>query len=244
VIYCCEHHDEVLAHWRRRDLRDVSLTHVDFHDDLRGLLVDRRRGVAYAVGRPAPGLSPLDPGNFLAHAVLEGRLREVRWVHDRIGGRAWDAGIVRYESDLFAAHHRLRHRISGGPEFPLEFSETLLDAWTGPGPQDLLSVDWDCFASVLLDAEGIGGRVERFFDRLGPVVPCDTWVAYSPEYSHPTLEAFKAFVERLGARLAQPVEWLGEGLSPGRLTQSCVRPEPPRNPVMRFVLFLRRKGIY
>jgi len=244
VIYACQHHDEVLAHWRRRDLRAIALAHVDFHDDLRGLLVDRRRGVAYPIGRFADASAPVDPGNFLAHAVLEGRLNRVCWVHGRVGGRAWDAGIVRYESDLFALHHRIRHRFARAPEFPLEFDEQRLDAWRGPDAGDVLSVDWDCFASTLLDPADIDDRVERFFDRLGEVKPPDTYVAYSPEYSHPTVDRFEAFVARLGERVAQPVEWLGDRLEPGRITRRCERTDLPRDPLMRAVLFLRRRGIF
>ena len=60
MIYVCEHHDAVLSHWRQRDLREIRLAHVDFHDDLRGLLVDRRRRVAYLVGAAASGAVELD----------------------------------------------------------------------------------------------------------------------------------------------------------------------------------------
>jgi hypothetical protein len=244
VIHVCEHHDDVLAHWRRRDLREIALAHVDFHDDLRGLLVDRRRGIAHPIGELARGQPSVDPGNFLAHAVLEGRLRKVRWIHDRVGGRAWDAGIVRYESDLLAARFRLRHWLSRGREFPLEFEEVLLDDWNGLEPGDSLSVDWDCFASNLLDVEGIEGRVGRFLDRLGEVVPGDTYLAYSPEYCHPSLEAFRGFVDRMHERLAQPVAWLSDSLAEGHLGPGRACAELPRGPLMRLVLYLRRRGIY
>jgi hypothetical protein len=244
VIYVCEHHDEALTHWRSVDLRGIALVHVDFHDDLRGLLVDRRRRVAYPIGKLARGPVAVDSGNFLAHAVLEGRLRRLRWIHGTIGGRAWDAGIVRYETDLFAVHHRLRQRARRAPEVPFEFDETLLQDWDGPGRGDLLSVDWDCFASTLMDTDGIDSRVDAFFDRLGPGAPRDTWVAYSPEYSHPTLQRFKTFVETLGRRLAQQLEWLSAGLLEDRLSPTGVCTRLPRDPLTRFALLLRRKGIY
>jgi hypothetical protein len=244
VIYVCQHHDEVLAHWREQDRREIALAHVDFHDDLRGLLIDRRRGVAYPIGRLVRGLAPLDAGNFLAHAVLERRLAGIRWVHGRVGGRAWDAGIVRYESDLFATHHRLRHRLRGEAEYPLEFEEVLLDRWSGPRPGELLSIDWDCFASILLDAENVGARVDAFLERLGAVVPPDTYLAFSPEYSHPGLETFRDLAARLGRRFAQPIEWLSAGLAEGRVEATDVCAAPPTGPLMRLVLFLRRRGIY
>ena len=88
------------------------------------------------------------------------------------------------------------------------------------------------------------GRVERFIARLGSVVPEDTYVIYSPEYSHPTLEAFRSFAVRLSRHLDQPLEWLGKGLAEGHLTPTSVRSVPPGDPLMRLVLFLRRRGIY
>jgi hypothetical protein len=217
---------------------------VDFHDDLRGLLVDRRRGRAWAVGALAAGRAPVDAGNFLAHAVLEGRLREVEWVHDAIGGRAWDLGIVRYETDLFALHHRVRRALSREAGALLAFGEVLLDDWSGPRPERWLSVDWDCFASVLQDEGGIGGRVDRFLERLGGAAPPHTYVAYSPEYCHDTLDGFRAFLDRLSARLVQPVEWLDPGLREGRLHPTGVSGELPRGLVARTVLFLRRRGLF
>ena len=87
MLYVAEHHDEVLALWRRQDLRGIRLCHVDFHDDLRGLVVDRKRKRAYPIGTLARGRAPVDPGNFLAHAVLDGRIERIVWVHDVPGGR-------------------------------------------------------------------------------------------------------------------------------------------------------------
>ena len=244
MIYVCEHHDAVLSHWRQRDLREMRLAHVDFHDDLRGLLVDRRRRVAYLVGAAASGAVELDAGNFLAHAVMEQRLRAIRWIHGPIGGRAWDAGIVRYESDLAAWHHRLRHRLSGGREYTLEFEEILVDRWNGLEAEERLSIDWDCFASILLDEEGIDRRVGAFVERLGDRRPADTWVAYSPEYCRPTLERFNTFLEDLGRRFEQPVEWLSPDLREGRFHPTGVDAGLPRGAMMRLVLFLRRRGIF
>lgn len=244
MIYACEHHDAVLEHWKRRETRDIRLVHVDFHDDLRGLLVDRRRGLAYPIGSAAREWPAVDPGNFLAHAVVQGRVRAIRWLHDRIGGRGWDTGIVRYESDHMVAHRRLAHRLTRRAEYPLEFEEGLLESWGGLEPGELLSVDWDCFASILTDRSTIDARVAAFLERLGSVVPQDTWVAYSPEYSHPSLEPFKSFVRLLGERFAQPVEWLSPELPAGRLHPTGVDASLPRGSLMRLTLYLRRKGIF
>ena len=244
MIYVCEHHDEVLALWREQDLSDIRLCHVDFHDDLRGLLIDRRRGVAHAVGALARGAAALDPGNFLAHAVLEGRIRGLRWVHDIPGGRAWDAGIVRYESDLLALPQRIRHRLGRGREVPLEFEEILIDNWRGPASGERLSVDWDCFASILHSKDSIRSRVAIFLERLVGHMPADTYLAYSPEYCRPTFPEFRSLVDELAARFAQPVRWLSPGLERGELHPTDVDAGLPTGNLMRLILWLRRRGVY
>jgi hypothetical protein len=219
---------------------------VDFHDDLRGLLVDRRRRRAYPIGAPARRFAAVDAGNFLAHAVLEGRIAELRWVHDIPGGRAWDMGIVRYETDLAAVPSRLRRALSAGAPaaVPLVFEEELLDSWRGLRAGERLSIDWDCFASVLLDEPGIGQRVSSFLDRLGAVVPPDVYLAYSPDYSRPSLDAFRDLATELGRRFAQPLRWVSPGLVEGRLHPSGVIARPSSAVLPRLILFLRRRGIY
>jgi hypothetical protein len=244
VIYVLEHHDRLLELWREQDRREIRLVHVDFHDDLRGLLVDRSRGKAHPIGALARGQAPPDPGNFLAHAVMDGRLRSVLWVHGDPGGRAWDMGIVRYESDWLALHHRLAHRFRRGAEYALAFRELPLDGWAGCAPGDLLSVDWDCFASVLLDDAGLEARVKAFLERLGDTEPEETYVVYSPEYSHPSLGSFRGLVDELGRRFGQPVTWLSPGLQEGRIEPRLPADRLPRDPLRRLILLLRRRGFY
>jgi len=243
LIYACEHHDQLLPLWREQGLHGIRLAHVDFHDDLRGLLIDRRRGCALPLTALDPG-DEVDPGNFLAHAVLEGRVTRIRWLHTLPGGRAWDLGIVRYESDLLAWPRRWRQRLAGRSSVPLEFSETLLDDWFGIEPGERLSVDWDCFASRLQDAAGIDRRVDAFVGRLGTEPPADCYLAYSPEYSHPTLDRFRALVERLAHRFGQPVRWLSPGLPEGRLHPDAARADRAPGPLSGLILRLRRRGIY
>jgi hypothetical protein len=244
LIYACEHHDQVLSLWRERDLRDIALAHVDFHDDMRGLLVDRRRHVAYAIGKLARGEAPPDAGNFLAHAITDGRVDRVRWIHDVPGGRAWDMGIVRFERDLFALPQRVRHAFSGGTEHALRFEELLLDRWQGVHAGERLSVDWDCFASILLDTGGIARRVELFLSRLGDEVPLETYVVYSPEYSHPSLAGFRGLLSELARRFEQPLEWLSADFEQGRSNPTPVDARLPTSPLPKLILRLRRMGIY
>lgn len=241
MIRVAEHHDQLLHLWREEDRRGIALCHVDFHDDLRGLLIDRERRRACAVGGLKRGESPADPGNFLAHAVLEGRIDRIRWLHDLPGGRAWDSGIVRYTSDLTM---RLRGRRVGGDSVALQFDEQSLTNWDGPHEGELLSVDWDCFASHLLEAGSWQARSDRFVDLLGARAPAESYLVYSPEYCQPSLDDFLKFAERLARRFDQPIEWLSPTLRRGEFTPAPVGSSLPSDPWMRCVLALRRIGIY
>ena len=54
TVYVGDEHDQVLALWRRRGPFSLRVLHLDFHCDMRGLLIDRRAGRAYRIRR-APG---------------------------------------------------------------------------------------------------------------------------------------------------------------------------------------------
>ena len=110
----------------------------------------------------------------------------------------------------------------------MSFEELSLDRWGGPYEGELLSIDWDCFASTLLDARGIGDRVGRFVEQLGSVVPTETYVVYSPEYSHSSIESFRLLVDDLSRRFDQEVEWLSPGLREGRIMSKASFDSEPR----------------
>ncbi len=42
VIYVIERHDQLLQLWRSQNIKNLRVVHVDFHCDMRGLLVDRQ----------------------------------------------------------------------------------------------------------------------------------------------------------------------------------------------------------
>jgi hypothetical protein len=244
VIHIVEHHDQVLHHWRELGLESIDLAHLDFHDDLRGLLIDRPRQVAYAIAALAEDRAPLDPGNWLAHAVLEGRMKAIEWVHHLPGGRAWDTGIVRYESDWMARGERRRHRQRGGREVPLGYRETLLDSWKGVQPGQLVSIDWDCIASSLQPRDGLEARIELLLDRLGENVPEHAWLCYSPEYVPPTLPEMEAFAATLAARWSCEIEWRAPGLREGEITPAAIDAGLPKGWKGRLALWLRRRGLF
>lgn len=198
MIYTMERHHELLHLWREQEATGLRVVHLDFHCDLRGMLIDRKEGRAYRTRDRFPAL---DQGNFLAHAIIEGRVESIRWVHDEPGGRADDIGTVKYESDLSAVPHRLALRARRVDGFPIEHDVVRSDQWEGLRAGECLDIDWDYFASAEYPVETIGERVGRFWDRAMGETPRDVYICYSPEYSHPSRPQFGEFVAELADRL-------------------------------------------
>ena len=202
VIYTMERHHELLSLWREQGSRSLRVTHLDFHCDMRGMLVDRRSGRAYRI---RDRFSDLDQGNFLTHAVLEGRIEAIRWVHDDPGGRLDDIGTVKLESDITALPYRLIRALRKDEGVPLTYDVVRSADWTGLRPGERLDIDWDYFASLEYDIESIPQRVERFWQDHSAVVPAEVYICYSPEYSHPTRDLFADFVADLADRFDSTV---------------------------------------
>lgn len=213
LIYTMERHHEVLFQWREQDATSLRVVHLDFHCDMRGMLVDRAAGRAYRI---RDRFSELDQGNFLAHAVLEHRIDELRWVHDVPGGRADDIGTVKLESDLTALPHRLLLRLRGGEGIPLSYEIVTSTEWQGLREGEVLDIDWDYFTCKDYSIDSIPARIDAFWRSVGDVVPDLTYICYSPEYSHPSRELFAEFVGQLADRFGssviereQPIEVAG-----------------------------------
>jgi hypothetical protein len=241
-LIVADEHVQIFDLWRERGERGLRIAHVDFHCDMRGLLVDRGRGAAWLVDRSDPRVRIVDSGNFLAHAVAQGIVGSVRWIHDAHGGRRYDIGTVKYESDLTALPHRILHRMRGGAEAPIEFEETTLDAWTGLRPGEELDVDWDALASTEYDAAKAARLAREFLDRDLGAHPERSYLVYSRGYSHPDRSLFDRFAEQLAGKLGAEIR---------RLPPSSAE-EPARSAARRgaeaveraVVLGLRRIGIY
>ena len=217
VIRTMERHHEALLLWRRQDARNLRVVHLDFHCDMRGMLVNRAEGRAHRIRDRYP---ELDQGNFLAHAVEEGRVDAIRWVHDVPGGRADDIGTVRFESDLSAIPHRIALALRDDPGHPLDYEVVTSAEWTGLRDGELLDIDWDYFASLEYDPDTIPGRIERFWESVGGQTPREITICYSPEYSHDTRAGFAAFVEQLADRYDAEVDDLPKPTSDKRKTGS------------------------
>lgn len=207
TIYVIKNHHELLRLWQSRGSRGVRLLHVDFHDDLRGLLVDRRRGKAWSAGVFRECADPPDDGNFLAHAVLDGLVRDIHWIRGRVGGRVYDSSIVWYESDWAAIPHRLAHAFRRGREVPLTFRETVYEEWEGTAGNACLDIDWDFFASVELSPKGLSDRFAEFLGKIESAEPPEIYFCYSPGYVHPSREEFQWVIEQLSEQYACRPVW-------------------------------------
>lgn len=195
-IIIADNHEQVYPVWSERGIKGAMLTHVDFHCDMRGIMIDRKRGSAFFTSHRESTF--IDRGNFLAHAIMNGIINDLKWVHGPRGGRAFDIGpVVSYETDYLAKLHAYNHKRSGRSEVGFKFDECLLSDWQGMRNGEILDVDWDTFASVEYDAKHREELIEQFFERDFSHVPELTTLIYSPGYSDPDRSLFHKFAERL-----------------------------------------------
>jgi hypothetical protein len=202
LIYAIESHEQALEIWRKNQVRDARLLHIDFHCDQRGLLVNRKNNRAYKIWTRFP---QVDEGNFLKHAVLEGIINSTRWVHDEPGGRKDDIKSVKYESDLSALSHRAALALKGDNGVPYRLQVLRTKDWVDVEPGEILDIDWDYFAALEYHPESIQKRIDTFLNRRFANIPAQTIVCYSPEYSHPTRNQFKEFIQELANRFSAEV---------------------------------------
>jgi len=202
LIYTMERHHELLDLWRTQPTTARRTVHLDFHCDMRGLLINRHTGQAYRIRDRFPDL---DQGNFLTHAVLEGHVAGVRWVHDEPGGRVDDIGTVKFETDLSALPHRLAIALRTVPGIPLEYDVVCSRDWEGLREGEHLDIDWDYFASTEYPVESIPDRIAAFWQHSSEVAPGEAYICYSPEYSHPSRPLFAQFVQTMADRFGSSV---------------------------------------
>ena len=195
-LIVAEEHSQLYDLWMERGERNLSVCHVDFHCDMRGLLIDRRHGRACFVAEHLPYVHRLDSGSYLSHAIMNGTVSRLRWVHDGFGGRAYDyLHCVKYESDLSA----LLHRLPGKRRWvPVSYAEQSFEEWGGPLPGEYLDIDWDGIAFVEYDE----GRVRRLMAQIleRDFRPEGIFLARSPGYCHPDGELFEEFIAGLEAK--------------------------------------------
>lgn len=195
IIHVVEQHHQLLDIWRSQNARSLRLSHLDFHCDMRGLLVNRGRQRAY----PTRHLKDVDEGNFIAHSILEGRVEAIRWAHYVPGGRQYDVGTVMYTSDVTSQLRRAWLALTRAQGLPLQYEVMDFSDWRGPAKSEFLNIDWDFLASLRYDRNSISTRMEDFFSRDFSVIPRQVCVCYSPKYSHDSPQDFEHFVQRLAS---------------------------------------------
>jgi len=216
---------------------------------MRGLLVDRPSQRAYAVSR----LGRLDEGNFLTHAIAEGRIASIRWGYPVQGGRQYDVGTIRYTTDLTAQPLRWLLSIKGQKAIPIQYEAMECQTWNSFGADEFLDIDWDFFASRDYPLETIADRTETFLNTQFTGTPRQISVCYSPRFSHPSRQQFETFADRLAhifkAEIVQieapPVpesRTISDKNSPG-LSYRRLRYQF-RHALYEANLWLRRRGIY
>jgi hypothetical protein len=201
-LHVIERHHQLLEIWRQEGRRSLSVVHVDFHCDLRGLLIDRSQQLAYRIRDVREGL---DEGNFLRHAIEQGIVTSVRWVHGTPGGRRFDVNTVKYWTDVTAMPHRWALAVTRRAPFGLRYEVQTMDQWNGLAGGEFLDIDWDTFAEKNLPPDEIGRRVEEFLAKDLSRPPCGVAACYSPFHSQPSRDAFRSFVDRLARDLSAQV---------------------------------------
>jgi len=204
VLYVIEQHDQLLELWHSVDARGLRVIHFDFHCDMRGLLVDRDRQLAFF----PQGLPRVDEGNFLAHAIAEKRLERIRWIHDIPGGRKYDVGTVMYTTDLSVQPIRWLLNRQHKPGFPFGYQEMEFSRWEGALDEEFMDIDWDFFAARDYPPDTLGARVEAFLGKNFERLPTQISVCYSPRYSHSSRPQFEEFVDRLAGMFHSEIVYL------------------------------------
>ena len=238
ILYVAAEHSPLYDLWQEKGCRNLSVCHVDFHCDMRGLLIDRRHGRARFVWQSDPFMNRLDSGSFLAHAVMNGFVTNLRWVHDVFGGRDYDhLYCVKYETDFSALPF---HVMPGGRWVPLNFTEQTFADWGGPQPGEYLSLDWDALAFADYEEAHIRRLMAEILDR--DFSPEGIFVAHSPEYCHPEQALFDEFIMRLEEKFKTLAVRLPDKLLPPQLSS---RSWKVYHQLEHFVLRkMRRRGIY
>ena len=77
--------------------------------------------------------------------------------------------------------------------------------WDGLQQGEVLDIDWDFFASTEYPPGSIEPRIERFLDRAFQVIPQQTYISYSPDYSHDSEELYRQFIDLLAGKFQADV---------------------------------------
>jgi len=251
ILYVIEMHDQLLQLWRSQNATDLSIVHLDSHCDMRGLLINRQAQLAY----PITNFMRVDEGNFLAHAVKEGRVKSIIWAHHIPGGRQYDVGTIKYATDLTSQPLLWLFNLKGQQGISIHYDVMGFSSWSGLKDNEFLDIDWDFFASKNYPLNTIDSRVKTFLNMDFGRVPDQTSVCYSARYSHPTRDQFEMFVQRVAEKFQAKIVRMPVSKStvhnlqnPGKrsLFKRCYHwfIYQCRHMHYEMTLWLRSKGIY
>lgn len=195
-LYAFDQHDQLLHIWREIGATSLNVVHVDFHCDMRGLLVDRERQQGWQIPEVR---QTLDEGNYLRYAIFEGIVSSVTWVHGTPGGRLYDVHTVKYTSDWSSRFNQ--QAINESAPIPLPYQEVEMSQWPGIEGPAFLDIDWDTFADLSLPKSEIDQRVQQFLEKpLGNEL-LGVAICYSQHHSHDTRAQYNSFVRQMAERL-------------------------------------------
>lgn len=237
-LVVADEHSQLYDIWIDREYRDIALCHVDFHCDMRGLLIDRQKGKARYVWQCDPFMSGVDSGSFLAHAIMNRIVSKLRWIHDDWGGRQYDdLYCVKYESDFSSLPFRLA---SSNKWVPLLYEELTFNDWGGSTQDEHLSIDWDGIAHIDYDRNRICRIMTEFLGR--EFRPKSIFVCRSPIYSHPDNSLFTEFITALETKFKTQAQYLPAKDQPPRQASSLWRGYHGLE--HRILLLMRKRGIF
>lgn len=208
-LILAEHHDQVYSVWKERQMRDLKVVHVDYHCDMRGIMIDRPAGCAHFVSERETQF--VDRGNFLGHAIMEGIVTNLRWVHDKESGRNFDPGpVLAYESDRKADAYRSFHARSGHKDVALNYAELSFENWDGFREGEQLDLDWDALVPFQFSLEKQERMVSNFLSKQHKHAPELSFLVYSPGYSNPDRTLYEDFAKELAAKFKATITRLPE----------------------------------
>lgn len=208
-LIIAEHHDQVYAVWKERQMRGLRVAHVDYHCDMRGIMIDRPKGQAHFISERETQF--VDRGNYLGHAIMEGIVTDLRWVHDSESGRNFDPGpVLAYESDRKAEAYRAFHANSDHDAVALDYAELSFDNWDGFREGEQLDLDWDALVPFQFCLDKQEQMVSNFLSKNHDYTPELSFLVYSPGYSNPDRTLYEDFAKELAKKFGATITRLPE----------------------------------
>lgn len=187
-------HREVYFRWRELGKTGLRVVHIDFHCDMRGMVIDRPTGRCWWIKRYAL----VDQGNFLAHAIMDGLVSDLTWLHHFHGGREHDepGTTVVYDGDAAFKHP---HELLGLKERAdsvkrILYKHAILDTWSGDLKGAWLDLDYDAFAHRKYKDATVTRLIGELLTMRGLREITGLSIARSPEYSLSDRNLYASFV--------------------------------------------------